>query len=68
MEIKPVMLPFFTPFKVEVDKHTLKPYMAPVNRNILNETTWINIVHTFMGTVVTKVIANQHYSDGRHGA
>jgi hypothetical protein len=43
------MLPFFTPFEVDVDKHTLKPYMAPVNHNILNETTWINIVHTFMG-------------------
>ncbi len=23
--------------------------MAPVNHNVLNETTWINIVHTFMG-------------------
>jgi hypothetical protein len=43
------MLPFFTPFEVDVEKHTLKPYMAPVNHNVLNETTWINIVHTFMG-------------------
>ncbi len=23
--------------------------MAPVNHNVLYETTWINIVHTFMG-------------------
>jgi hypothetical protein len=43
------MLPFFTPFEVDVEKHTLKPYMAPVNHNVLNEMTWINIVHTFMG-------------------
>ncbi len=49
MDTKPVMLPFFTPFEVHVDKHTLKPYMAPVNHNILSETTCINIVHTFMG-------------------
>ncbi len=43
------MLPFFTPFVVDVDKHALKPYMAPVNHNILNETTWVNIVHTLLG-------------------
>ncbi len=43
------MLPFFTPFMVDNDKHTLKPYMAPVNHNVLNETTWLNIVHTFLG-------------------
>jgi hypothetical protein len=42
------MLPFFTPFEVDVEKHTLKPYMAPVNHKVLNETAWINIVHTFM--------------------
>jgi hypothetical protein len=49
LDIKPVMLPFFTPFEVDIDKHTLKPYMAPVNHNIIHETTWLNIVHTFMG-------------------
>ncbi len=43
------MLPFFTPFVVNTDNHTLKPYMAPVNHNVLNEKTWVNIVHTFMG-------------------
>ncbi len=48
MDIKPVMLPFFTPFKVDVNKHTLKPYVAPVNHNVLNETTWINSGHTFI--------------------
>jgi hypothetical protein len=42
------MLPFFTPFVLDNDKHTLKPYMAPVNHNVLNETTWLNIVNTFM--------------------
>ncbi len=47
MDIKPVMLPFFTTFEVDVDKHTLKPYMASVNHNVINETTWLNIVHTF---------------------
>ncbi len=30
--------------------------MAPVNHNVLNETTWINIVHTFMGNFVTKML------------
>ncbi len=49
LNIKPVMLPFFTPFVVDTKKHTLKPYMAPVNHNVLNETTWANIVHSFMG-------------------
>ncbi len=48
MDIKPVMLPFFTSFGVNVDKHTLKPYMAPVNHNVINESMWLNIVHTFM--------------------
>ncbi len=43
------MLPFFTPFMVDNDKHTLKHYMVPVNHNVLNETTWLNIVHTFLG-------------------
>jgi hypothetical protein len=43
------MLPFFTPFVVDNDKHALKPYMAPVYHNVLNETTWLNIVHTFLG-------------------
>jgi hypothetical protein len=42
------MLPFFTPYKVDIDNHTLKPFMAPVNHSVLNETTWINIFHTFM--------------------
>jgi hypothetical protein len=49
LEIKPVMLPFFTPFEVDKKHHTLKPYMAPVNHNIINKTTWIKIVHTLMG-------------------
>jgi hypothetical protein len=49
LEIKPVMLPFFTFFEVDKERHTLKPYMAPVNHNIINETTWLKIVHTLMG-------------------
>ena len=49
MEIKPAMLPFFTTFEVDEEKHTLKPYMAPVNLNHLNEITWLKIVHTLMG-------------------
>ena len=49
LTIKPVMLPFFTSFEVDKEKHTLKPYMAPVNHNIINETTWLKIVHTLMG-------------------
>jgi hypothetical protein len=49
LDIKPVMLPFFTPFEVNVDKHTLKPYMVPVNHNVINDSTWLKIVHTLMG-------------------
>ncbi len=49
LEIKPVMLPFFTAFEVNDEKHTLKLYMAPVNHNHLNEITWLKIVHTLMG-------------------
>ena len=47
--MKPSMLSFFTHFKVDLEQHRLKPNMAQVNHNILNETTWINIAHTFMG-------------------
>ena len=43
------MLPFLTHFKVKIEQHRLKPYMAQVNHTVLNETTWIYIVHTFMG-------------------
>ena len=43
------MLPFFTAFEINEEKHTLKPYMAPVNHNHLNETTWLKIVHTLLG-------------------
>ena len=43
------MLPFFTAFEVNHEKHTLKPYMAPVNHNVIDETTWLKIVHTLMG-------------------
>ncbi len=49
LNIKPLMLPFFTHFVVNTENHTLMPYMAPVNHNVLNETTWANIVHSFMG-------------------
>jgi hypothetical protein len=49
LEIKSVMLPFFTAYEVDNEKHTLKPYMAPVNHNHLNEITWLKIVHTLMG-------------------
>ncbi len=45
------MLPFFTSFEVDIDKHTLKPYMASVNDNVINEITWPNIVHTLMGNI-----------------
>jgi hypothetical protein len=48
------MLPFFMPFEVDVDNHTLKPYMASVNHNVINETTWLNIVHTLMGNLCHK--------------
>jgi hypothetical protein len=49
LEMKPVMLPFFTLFEVDKPNHVLKPYMAPVNHNVINETSWIRIFHTFYG-------------------
>ena len=49
LEIKPVMLPFFTLLEVDKERKILKPYMAPVNHNVIDETTWIRIVHTFYG-------------------
>jgi hypothetical protein len=55
------MLPFFTSFKVDIDKHTLKPYMVSVNHNVINEITWLNIVHTLMGFFC-------HKSDGKNNA
>jgi hypothetical protein len=54
LDIKPVMLPFFRPFEIDTEKHTLKPYIAPVNHTVLNETTWINIFHTFMRFLCNK--------------
>jgi hypothetical protein len=50
------MLPFFTAFEVDKEKHTLKPYMAPVNHNHINEITWLKIVHTLLGNFVKKVM------------
>ncbi len=49
LEIKPAMLPSFPAFEVDNEKHTLKPYMAPVNHNHLNEITSLKIVHTLVG-------------------
>jgi hypothetical protein len=65
------MLPFFTLFEVDTDKHTLKPYMAPVNHNGLNEMTWINVVHTFMGNFCNESdskINTTQMEDMRHDA
>jgi hypothetical protein len=53
------MLPFCTSFEVDIDKHTLKPYMASVNHNVINEIIWLNIVRTLMGNFC-------HKSDGKN--
>jgi hypothetical protein len=53
------MLPFFTSFEVDADKHTLKPCMASGNHNVINKRTWLNIVHTLMRNVY-------HESDGKN--
>ncbi len=34
--------------------------MAPVNHNVLNETTWLNIVHTFLGNFCHKQTDNNN--------
>ena len=43
------MLSFLTHFRVNLEQHKLQPYMAQINYKALNETTWFNIAHTFMG-------------------
>ena len=45
--------------QLDIVKHTLKPYMASVNHNCINEITWLNIVHTLMGNFCLK-------SDGKN--
>jgi len=47
----PTVIPFFTATTVHFGKkkNILKPYVAPVNHNILNNEKAINIAHTIMG-------------------
>jgi len=51
LKINPTVIPFLTATTVHrgKKKNILKPYVAPVNHNILNNEKAINIAHTIMG-------------------
>ena len=51
LNINPGVIPFLTATTINEGKKkkTLRPYMAPVNHNILNTKKAINIAHTIMG-------------------
>jgi hypothetical protein len=43
------MVPFLTAMELSHGKTTLKPYIAPVNHNEVNESKTLQIIHTSMG-------------------
>jgi hypothetical protein len=49
VELHPSMVPFLTALELSHEKTTLKPYIAPVNHNEVNESKTLQIIHTFMG-------------------
>jgi hypothetical protein len=51
LNINPGVIPFLTATTINEGKKikTLRPYMAPVNHNILNTEKAINIAHTILG-------------------
>ncbi len=51
LNINPGIIPFLTETTINEGKKkkTLRPYMAPVNHNILNTEKAINIAHTILG-------------------
>ncbi len=59
LNINPGVIPFFTATTIHEGKKkkTLRPYMAPVNHNILNTEKAINIAHTILGIFVMETKA-----------
>jgi len=51
LKINPTVLPFLTTTTVHhyKNKNILRPYVAPVNHNVLNNEKAINIAHTILG-------------------
>ena len=51
LKINPTVIPFLTATTVNQGKKktTLRPYVAPVNHNVLNTEKAINIAHTILG-------------------
>jgi hypothetical protein len=51
LKINPTVIPFITATTVYNGKKkmTLRPYLAPVNHNVLNNEKAINIAHTILG-------------------
>ena len=51
LKINPTVLPFVTATTVHIGKrkNILRPYVAPVNHNVLNNEKAINIAHTILG-------------------
>ena len=51
LNINPGVIPFLTatPINQGKKKTTLRPYVAPVNHNVLNTEKAINIAHTILG-------------------
>jgi hypothetical protein len=51
LSINPTVLPFLTASTINQGKKktTLRPYVAPVNHNVLNTKKAMNITHTILG-------------------
>jgi len=51
LKINPTVIPFLTATTVHLGKkiNILRPYVAPVNHNVLNNEMAINIAHTILG-------------------
>jgi len=51
LKINPTVIPFLTATTVHFGKkkNISRPYVAPVNHNVLNNEKAINIAHTFLG-------------------
>jgi hypothetical protein len=49
VDLHPSMVPFLTALELSHEKTTLKPYVAPVNHNKVNESKTLQIIHTLMG-------------------
>ena len=51
LKINPTVIPFLMPTTIHrgKKKNILRPYVAPVNHNVLNNEKAINIAHTILG-------------------